>query len=437
MKWGSKSYIGFLAFITLLSLIIIFSYKFVSTPSSIDSHTEYAYVPNGKSDNLSVINTTTNEVEYCADIGDDPEGVAIAPDGKKVYVTNSYLNTVSIIDTATNKVVAKVPVGANPMGVAVTPDGKTVYVANYYSSNVSVIDTATNNAKYHLDVQIYPTGIVVTPDGTKVYVANLRSGTVSVIDTASLSVLKHIDVGVNPYGVAVTPDGSKVYVTHDESDKVSVIDTATNVVVAQVEINTGNNTEKRVELSPHGVAVSPDGTKVYVANHKSPNRGISDTPRGSVSIIDTATNKVTDIIHVDKCPCGISINKNGTKVYVANSDSDTVSVIDTVTNKITATVPVGDMPSALGQFIGSPPKVPEHNPIRESINSVIESISRTIFRINEVINGVEGLIIGIISTVSYGILLDSISPSVTEILEPRVRKKLKPLLDKILNKKQL
>ena len=82
------------------------------------------------------------------------------------------------------------------------------------------------------------------------------SNTVSVIDTATNNVTATVTVGSSPIGVAVTPDGTKVYVTNYDSNTVSVIDTATNNVTATVPVGT----------SPRGVAVSPDGTKVYVAN---------------------------------------------------------------------------------------------------------------------------------------------------------------------------
>ena len=65
-----------------------------------------------------------------------------------------------------------------------------------------------------------------------------------------------MNVGSGPYGVAVSPDGTKVYVANDNSNTVSVIDTATNTVTATVPVGS----------YPSGVAVSPDGTKVYVAN---------------------------------------------------------------------------------------------------------------------------------------------------------------------------
>ena len=55
------------------------------------------------------------------------------------------------------------------------------------------------------------------------YITNSGSNTVSVIDTATNTVVSTIPVGISPGGVAVTPDGSKVYVTNFLSNTVSVI----------------------------------------------------------------------------------------------------------------------------------------------------------------------------------------------------------------------
>ena len=57
--------------------------------------------------------------------------------------------------------------------------------------------------------------------------------------------------------MAVTPDGSKVYVANRSDNTVSVIATATNTVIGP-PITVGS--------VPFGVAVTPDGSKVYVAN---------------------------------------------------------------------------------------------------------------------------------------------------------------------------
>jgi YVTN family beta-propeller protein len=81
----------------------------------------------------------------------------------------------------------------------------------------------------------------------------------------------------------------------------------------------------------------------------------------SVSVIDAATNTVTTTIPDDKAPIGVAITPDGKKVYVANftgslGENGTVSVIDAATNTVTATVMVGPLPVAFGIFIRPSPR---------------------------------------------------------------------------------
>ena len=170
------------------------------------------------------------------------------------------------------------------------------------------------------------------------------------IDTATNMVIATILVGSFPTGVAVIPDGRKVYIANQSSANVSVIDTATDTVTATIPVGS----------VPTGVAVTPgqlpiigrrvgqddDGTrriKVYVANVDS----------NTVSAIDTATDKVTATIAVgtSRGPNGVAVTPDGKKVYVANAFSNNLSVIDTAKNKVTATIRVGLNPNAFGIFI--------------------------------------------------------------------------------------
>jgi YVTN family beta-propeller protein len=103
-----------------------------------------------------VIDTATNTVEPTTiNVGNQPYGVAVTPDGKKVYVVNS-IGTVSVINTSTYNVDSTVPVGSYPLGVAVTPDGSKVYVTNYYDNTVSVINTTDNSIAATVGVGEYP-----------------------------------------------------------------------------------------------------------------------------------------------------------------------------------------------------------------------------------------------------------------------------------------
>ncbi len=166
-------------------------------------------------------------------------------------------------------------------------------------------------------------------DGTRVYVTNTNygyRGSVSVIDTARGEVITIVDVGnkYSPCGIAVTPDGKKLYVSDRDINGVSVIDTSTNTVTATVPAG----------INPLGVAITPDGRKAYVANRYSNN----------VSVIDTVTNNEIAAVKVGTGPCGVSFNQDGTRLYVTNCESNTVSVIDTATNTVTDTLAVEKWP---------------------------------------------------------------------------------------------
>src|SRR6266404_279029 len=78
-----------------------------------------AYIPNSSSNNVSVIDTSTNTVVATVSVGANPQGVAVNPAGTRAYITNGTSDTVSVIDTATNTVVTTIPVGDSPQGVAV------------------------------------------------------------------------------------------------------------------------------------------------------------------------------------------------------------------------------------------------------------------------------------------------------------------------------
>jgi YVTN family beta-propeller protein len=132
-----------------------------------------------------------------------------------------------------------------------------------------------------------------------------------------------IMVGSAPLGVSVSPDGSKVYVA-DGYDSVSVINSATNTVTATIIVGAW----------PNGVSISPDGSKVYVTNEYDE----------TVSVINAATNTVSTTITGIHQPCGVCVSPNGSKVYVANYNDSTVNVINSFTNTVTNTIKVGATP---------------------------------------------------------------------------------------------
>jgi len=168
--------------------------------------------------------------------------------------------------------------------------------------------------------------MVLSPDSKYLYVTNTLANDIVVVNTATNKIEATITVGSRPVGLAISADGSRVYVTNSDptANSVSVINTTTNVVIATIPVGT----------SQGGVILSPDGSKLYVVN----------TGSNSVLVISTVSNTITQTIPVGTYPFGISTTPDGSKLYITNSQANTVSVVNTATNTVIATIPVGTDP---------------------------------------------------------------------------------------------
>ncbi|HEX5990112.1 MAG TPA: beta-propeller fold lactonase family protein [Solirubrobacterales bacterium] len=236
------------------------------------------YVGNSNSDDLTIVDTQTNQPSGSIFLGISTATIAISPDGTTAYVTASGEDLIVPVNLQSNLAGTPFPVGGNPWGVAFAPDGKTAWVTNEDNATVSVIDTATRQVVgLPIPVGNQPINIVISADGKTAYVGNFESNTISVIDTASRQVVATIPVGEEPWGLGLTPDGTKLYVSNYADDNVSVIDTATRQVVG-LPIPTGDE--------PYELAVTPDGKSVYVANY-----GTED----SVTVINVQTGQAVNL----------------------------------------------------------------------------------------------------------------------------------------------
>ncbi|MEM6697362.1 MAG: YncE family protein, partial [Bacteroidota bacterium] len=201
---------------------------------------------------------------------------------ERLYIPREMNNTVSVIDLVTNTIIDTIAVGTSPMGVGVRPDGKKVYVTNRTSNDVSVIDVETNTVDATIDVGNYPIGTAFNADGSLLYVTNFFSNSISVINTATNIVVNTINTGVNPWGIALSPDDSNIYVANQGDNNVSVINASTGVTTITIVVQTG----------PYDVAISADGTKVYVSNL----RGTNLAAQGAISIIDIGSTSVEETL---------------------------------------------------------------------------------------------------------------------------------------------
>ena len=141
---------------------------------------EFAYVSNGASNTVSVLDLVYLRPDRTLQVGTQPTGLAVNPVRDEVYAVNSGSDTVSIIDTSDNAVTATIGVHRAPYSIDVAPDGKRAYVPNSGSNSVSVLDLNKRREIAIVAAGEGPGVARVSPDNRSLVVSNRIAGSVSV-----------------------------------------------------------------------------------------------------------------------------------------------------------------------------------------------------------------------------------------------------------------
>jgi YVTN family beta-propeller protein len=291
-----------------------------------------------------------------------PYGVALSPDGSRAYVAANPLDgetrsKLVIVDTVANAVVKEVIVPFQAWEVAVTPDGSTVLVTGTLSGTVTLIDARSGEVIAELDAgregatyggSVF--GLALSPDGATAYVALRTLKMVVTIDVASRTFTgRPIDITGGsgrflgmPYDLAVSPDGAFLYVSNGY-DKVTVVDTQARQVVHQIDVESASDLR--------GLAVTPDGRKLYAA----------DFEEAFIAVIDTATRRVAKKISTTSdwpdnfatWPQNIVFSPDGTLAYVAPYFSGKVMIVDAVKDQVLRTIKIPPPPGEVSSKVAA------------------------------------------------------------------------------------
>jgi hypothetical protein len=160
---------------------------------------------------------------------------------------------------------------------------------------------------------------VITPDGTKCY--SVRGWDVVVSDTAT-GETTNVYQGMYFGGIAVGSDGN-VYAA--EANQINILNVEKDIVydhvftsLTQGSITITGYKPSNVLSIPHGLILSPDGSKIYT------------TSPGKLFVIDIASKTVIKTVSLDDSNSwmGLSVSSDGSKIYTGSS------VVDAVTFKL-------------------------------------------------------------------------------------------------------
>jgi YVTN family beta-propeller protein len=267
-------------------------------------------------------------------------GERLAPVLSDNSVTFNQTAAPTQLVAGTTSLLAKVPSGVTYGSVIVaTPTGSAIS-PRPFDVNVTA---PSLSAGITIPVGQGPEGVGISLDGRRAFVANRSSGSVSMINLPTANILATSNVAkpsgaaAVAQGVAMSPDGKRVYVASGSAG-VTVLSVGTNSVITVLPANAGGGPQP----NPQGIAVSPDGQRLLVSNNQD---------GGAVTIIDLASGATIAGVSLGTgaVPLGIAVHPDGQKAYLAfaGPNANVIKVFSFATNSIIATIAVGQGPTGI------------------------------------------------------------------------------------------
>ncbi|MEI6732573.1 MAG: YncE family protein [Comamonadaceae bacterium] len=281
-------------------------------------------------------------------------------DLQRVYVPNLRSNDVSVIDPQTLKVVDRFKVGRSPQHIVPSWDLRTLWVANNAErgsdGSLTPIDPRTGKPGKAIQVDD-PYNLYFSPDGRSAIVVAEAKRRLDFRDPKTLALQYSIEVpncgGINHGDFSI--DGRYAIFTCEFAGTVAKIDLVNKSVIGYVKLTVPKTRFKDTVKSPNpleteictvskgmpqDIRISPNGKLFYVA----------DMATDGIHIIDGESLKEIDFVATGVAPHGIYPSRDGKLLFVANRGSHaihgkrkgpgSVTVIDFASNKIVANWPV-------------------------------------------------------------------------------------------------
>ncbi|WP_433963694.1 YncE family protein [Tunturiibacter gelidiferens] len=324
-----------------------------SFPDVPAGYREYAYISNGGSNTVTVLDLVYLRQDRTLQVGANPINLAVNPARNEIYVANVQSGTISVIDAEANRVAATISVHRQPYFITVDPTGHRAYVANYGSNSVSILDLDRRREVFVAGAGEQPVQAHVSPDGRTLVVTNHGSGSVSLFDAipydpampssgATIHLRSTYSGCPGASDTVILPDSSKAFVACSSGHQVMAVGLAAAPGSWAAKQNPSLTSDHMLALldvgkTPVHLAMKPDGGEIFVSNFDS----------DSFSEIATWTNEVGGTYAIGNRPVRGIVSGDNSMLWIANSGADSIGLYSVDDGKLAGSVRTGSGPDAL------------------------------------------------------------------------------------------
>lgn len=323
---------GIIASALLIALTGCRPHDFPQFPAN---YREYAYVTNGASNTVTVLDVLNVRLDREVPVGQNPIAVAANPKRNEVYVVNegaaTGVGSLSVINAENNSIAATIPLHKQPVSIDLDADGKLAYVANSGSNTVSVIDLDARREAAQIGAGEQPVEARIAPDGKTLVVPNRGGNSVSIVDPQMRRVRAVFEGCPGANDVVILPDSSKTFAACAGGHQVMAIGLAHAGQPDRLQ------TVMDVGRAPVQLALKPDGGELFVSNSAS----------NSISEVVTTTNDVGGAYIIGDNPINGIVSHDNSRLYVSNLHAQEVSIYSIDDGRRAGSIHVGDGPSAM------------------------------------------------------------------------------------------
>jgi DNA-binding beta-propeller fold protein YncE len=289
-------------------------------------------VANQQSASASLLTSDGARAKHIA-VGNGPHEAAISDDGSiavvTVYGAQVAGNQLAVIDLARDSVIRTIDLGTytRPHGAVFLSDTPhRVALTSESTRFVVIVNVDAGTIESAIPTNARASHMIAVPADKKLgYTANIVDNNVSEVDLVAGRFVRTFAVPPRPEGIAVTPDGSEVWVGSNQTGAVTVISTKSGQTTHTIN----------GAAFPYRLGASPDGSTMAIV----------DATANKVHFADVASHAITGTISLAE-PRGVIIGPDNKTAYVTLGGGS-VEIVDIPALSVVRSIPVQASPDGV------------------------------------------------------------------------------------------